>query len=178
MSSLLSVCTVLVVALLVPQAWPAGQSNTAPRTSISSATAKEKTATAQPTGKSRPKVLRGKASWYGREFEGKKTASGTTFHANENTAAAKAIPLGATAKVTNLRNGRSTHVKVTDRGPMVPGRVLDVSKATAQQLGMTKKGVDPVKVTVVKPPPPKTTPASPNPAKSAGAPAMPDNSPR
>jgi rare lipoprotein A (peptidoglycan hydrolase) len=157
MNNFICICGLLLVDLLAPQAPSARLPNSEADTSSghrSGAKAHRKVERANRNV--RPRILRGSASWYGRHFEGKKTASGTTFHADGHTAAAEGIPLGSTVKVTNLKNGRSARVKVTDRGPKVPGRVVDVSKGTAEQLGMTEKGVTPVKVTVVKPPPPKT----------------------
>ena len=117
----------------------------------------------------RRRSLRGLASWYGRHFEGKKTASGEPFHADGQTVASKTIPLGSTVKVTNLKTGDSATAKVTDRGPYVPGRVVDVSKGVAQELGMTEKGVTPVKVTVVKPPPEKIEATAPESDQPKGA---------
>ena len=101
------------------------------------------------------KVIRGKASFYGGSdgFDGQTTANGDTFDHHEHTAAAKTIPLGSTAKVTNLKTGKSTVVTVTDRGPYVPGRKIDLSKDAAKEIGITKKeGVAPVKIEVTKPP--------------------------
>jgi rare lipoprotein A len=102
------------------------------------------------------KVITGKASFYGGSdgFDGQTTANGDTFDHHEHTAAAtKAIPLGSTAKVTNLKTGKSTVVTVTDRGPYVPGRKIDLSKDAAKEIGITKKeGVAPVKIEVTKPP--------------------------
>jgi rare lipoprotein A len=103
------------------------------------------------------KVITGKASFYGGSdgFDGKTTASGETFDHHDHTAAAKskAIPLGSTAKVTNLRTGKSTVVEVTDRGPYVRGRKIDLSKDAAKEIGITKKeGVAPVRIEVTKPP--------------------------
>ncbi len=101
------------------------------------------------------KVITGKASFYGGSdgFDGKTTANGETFDHHDHTAASKAIPLGSKAKVTNLKTGKSTVVKVTDRGPMVPGRKIDLSKDAAKDIGLTKKqGVAPVKIEVTKPP--------------------------
>ncbi len=101
------------------------------------------------------KVIRGKASFYGGSdgFDGQTTANGDTFDHHDHTAAAKTIPLGSEAKVTNLKTGKSTKVTVTDRGPYVPGRKIDFSKDAAKEIGITKKeGVAPVKIEVVKPP--------------------------
>ena len=73
-------------------------------------------------------------------------ADGTRFDPASNAAASKTLPLGTTARVTNLRNGRSALVTVRDRGPYVAGRVLDVSPADARQLGMKRQGVAPVAI--------------------------------
>ena len=101
------------------------------------------------------KIITGKASFYGGSdgFDGQTTANGDTFDHHEHTAAAKTIPLGSEAKVTNLKTGKSTKVMVTDRGPYVPGRKIDLSKDAAKEIGLTKKeGVAPVKIEVTKPP--------------------------
>jgi rare lipoprotein A len=88
----------------------------------------------------------GEASWYGPGFEDKKTASGDHFDSNSLTAASPTLPLGSKAVVTNLENGKKTHVTINDRGPYAKGRILDVSKAAAKKLGMTKDGAVKVKV--------------------------------
>ncbi len=101
------------------------------------------------------KVITGKASFYGGSdgFDGQTTANGDTFDHHDHTAAAKTIPLGSKAKVTDLKTGKSTVVTVTDRGPYVPGRKIDLSKDAAKDIGLTKKeGVAPVKIVVTKPP--------------------------
>jgi hypothetical protein len=88
----------------------------------------------------------GRASWYGPGFVGKKTASGDIFDDNKLTAAHKTLPLGSKAKVTNLSNGRSVRVEINDRGPFVDGRIIDLSKAAAHELGMVEDGVVQVRV--------------------------------
>lgn len=93
----------------------------------------------------------GEASFYGKGFHGKKTASGERFDQQDLTAAHPALPLGSEAKVTNLENGKSVEVEINDRGPYVKGRDLDVSKAAAQELGMKKDGEAPVKIEAVVP---------------------------
>jgi rare lipoprotein A (peptidoglycan hydrolase) len=92
------------------------------------------------------RVLRGKASWYGPRFHGKKTANGDIFDQRKLTAAHKTLPLGSKAIVTNLENGNSVEVEINDRGPYVPGRVIDVSYAAARKLGFVETGVAPVEV--------------------------------
>jgi len=78
----------------------------------------------------------GKASWYGGQFNGRKTANGETFDSNTLTAAHRTLPLGSWIRVTNLHNNKSVLVKVNDRGPMVENVVLDLSYAAAQRLGI------------------------------------------
>lgn len=91
---------------------------------------------------------KGHASYYAGKFAHKKMANGRKMNPQDNVAASKTLPLGTTAKVTNLENGKSATVKVEDRGPYVDGRVVDVSPKVAQELEMKKHGVVPV---VVKP---------------------------
>src|SRR5262244_2575852 len=86
------------------------------------------------------------ASWYGPGFHGRETASGETFNQRALTAAHRTLPLGTEAKVTNLETGQSVIVTINDRGPYVKGRYLDLSRAAAKQIGLTKKGVAKVKI--------------------------------
>ncbi|MBX3009713.1 MAG: septal ring lytic transglycosylase RlpA family protein [Melioribacteraceae bacterium] len=87
-----------------------------------------------------------KASWYGPRFHGKQTANGESYNQMALTAAHKTLPFGTLLRVTNLKNGESVIVRINDRGPFIEGRDLDLSKGTAQSLGMIKKGVVKVKV--------------------------------
>ena len=89
---------------------------------------------------------KGEASWYGSDFHGKKTANGEKFDQHKMTAAHPTLPLGTDAKVTNLETGKSVDVEITDRGPYKKGRDIDMSKAAAKKLGMTKDGDAPVKI--------------------------------
>jgi peptidoglycan lytic transglycosylase len=91
----------------------------------------------------------GLASWYGKDFHGKKTANGEYFNMNALTAAHKTLPLPSFVKVTNLSNGRSIVLRVNDRGPFVNDRLLDVSRRGAQLLGFHKQGVTRVRIQVV-----------------------------
>jgi rare lipoprotein A len=94
-----------------------------------------------------PKVEQvGDASWYGPAQNGKETASGETFDQNKLTAAHPTLPLGTKAVVTNLETGKSVAVTINDRGPYVKGRKIDLSRAAAQKIGMTKEGVAKVKI--------------------------------
>lgn len=86
------------------------------------------------------------ASFYGEDFEGKKTASGEAFHSSALTAAHKSLPFGTELKVTNPKSGASVNVRVTDRGPFVEGRSLDLSQEAARRLGFTEKGVVQVRI--------------------------------
>lgn len=91
----------------------------------------------------------GKASWYGRWHQGRKTASGERFDMNKLTAAHPSLPLGTEARVTNLETGRSVEVTVNDRGPYVKGRSIDLSARAAQVLGMKSQGVATVRIEVL-----------------------------
>lgn len=82
----------------------------------------------------------GMASWYGRQFNGRKTASGEVFNQNGLTAAHRSLPLNCYIKVTNKSNGKSVIVKVNDRGPFHANRVLDLSYGAAKQIGITNTG--------------------------------------
>lgn len=89
----------------------------------------------------------GKASYYARKFSGRKMADGTPMKPHGNDAASKTLPLGTTARVTNLETGKSATVTVRDRGPYVPGRIIDLSPSTAREIGITREaGVAPVEV--------------------------------
>jgi rare lipoprotein A len=92
------------------------------------------------------KPRKGKASLYGKKFHGKKMADGTPMNPQSNVAASKTLPLGTKAKVTNLENGKSEVVEIRDRGPYVPGRIVDLSPKTADTLDIKKQGVAPVEV--------------------------------
>lgn len=91
----------------------------------------------------------GLASWYGRQHQGRPTASGEAFDMNKLTAAHRTLPFGTRLRVTNVKNGKSVVVRVNDRGPHVPGRVLDLSYRAARALGMTDAGVARVEVVVL-----------------------------
>jgi len=86
----------------------------------------------------------GIASWYGREFEGRPTASGEIFDASQLTAAHPSLPFGTRVIVTNQHNNKSVTVRINDRGPFVPARIIDVSRAAAEQLDMIVTGTAPV----------------------------------
>ncbi len=91
----------------------------------------------------------GKASYYARKFQGRKMANGERYRRSKMIAAHKKLPFGTKVKVTNLNNNRSVKVKITDRGPFVRGRIIDLSEAAARKLGYINDGVAPVKMTVI-----------------------------
>ncbi|MBY0225572.1 MAG: septal ring lytic transglycosylase RlpA family protein [Hyphomicrobium sp.] len=86
------------------------------------------------------------ASYY---WQPQRVASGGWFNPNAMTAAHKTLPFGTKVRVTNRNNGRSVVVTINDRGPYIKGRIIDLSKAAAQQVGMTASGVAPVSVAVL-----------------------------
>lgn len=91
----------------------------------------------------------GIASWYGPDFHGKPTANGEIYDMNALTAAHKTLPMPVNVRVTNLENGRSLVLKVNDRGPFVNGRIIDVSRRSAQLLGFGAAGTAPVRVQIM-----------------------------
>jgi rare lipoprotein A len=100
----------------------------------------------------------GRASWYAGIFVGKKMADGNKMNPLNHSAASKTLPLGTTAKVTNLETGKSAVVTIEDRGPYVGGRIVDLTPATAEQIGLTQvKGVAKVEVAPITVPQPDGT---------------------
>ena len=93
----------------------------------------------------------GTASWYGEDFDGKETASGEPYNMYDLTAAHPTLPLGSYVKVTNLRNRKTVVVRINDRGPIVPGRIIDLSYGAAQALQFRQKGLQKVRLEVVQP---------------------------
>ncbi len=92
-------------------------------------------------------VQQGKASIYADKFHGRRTASGEIHDQNDLTAASRILPLGARAMVTNLETGKTVTVEITDRGPYVSGRVVDLSKRAAREIGLTpRQGIARVRV--------------------------------
>ena len=96
----------------------------------------------------------GRASIYAGKFQGRKMADGTRMNPQDDSAASKTLPLGTTAKVTNLETGESAVVTIRDRGPFVKGRIVDLSPATADKVGLARReGVSKVEVTPIVMPP-------------------------
>jgi rare lipoprotein A len=94
---------------------------------------------------------RGLASWYGKDFHGRKTSNGEIYNMYAMTAAHKTLPLGTHVRVKNLKNGRSVQVRVNDRGPFVRGRIIDLSYTAASKLGVVGPGTAPVEVVALAP---------------------------
>lgn len=94
-------------------------------------------------------IYTGKASWYGRDFHNKKTASGINYDMYTFTAAHRTLPLGTVVKVTDQHNGKNVLVCITDRGPYVRGRIIDLSFAAAQRLDLEERGVSKVALEVL-----------------------------
>ncbi len=109
---------------------------------------------------SKKHVERGIASWYGTKFHGRRTSSGEPYDMYEMTAAHKTLPLPTYVMVTNLRNGRSTVVKVNDRGPFHENRIIDLSYAAATKLGIIGKGTGLVEIQTIDPAHPYQTPVA------------------
>ena len=94
-------------------------------------------------------IAGGSASYYAAKFEGRPTANGERYRAGELTAAHRSLPFGSKVRVTNPANGRSVTVRINDRGPFTAGRVIDVSRAAAQELGLIARGHAPVELAVI-----------------------------
>ncbi len=94
-------------------------------------------------------IQRGIASWYGKEFHGKRTASGEIFNMYKRTAAHRTLPFGTYVLVRNLRNNRTTIVRINDRGPFVKNRIIDLSYMAAKDIGLIGPGTAPVEIVVL-----------------------------
>jgi rare lipoprotein A len=103
----------------------------------------------QPVESAAAHALHGLASWYGGRFNGRPTASGERFDMNAMTACHPTLPFGSMVRVVNLDNHRSVVVRITDRGDLIKGRVIDLSYGAAKQLALLKPGIAPVEVEVL-----------------------------
>jgi len=102
------------------------------------------------------KVWVGNASWYGPNFDGKKTANGERFNAESLTAAHPNLPFGSWVRVVNTRNGKVEVVRINDRGPYQEGREIDVSYRVARKIGLIHSGVSQVRLELMQLPPKRT----------------------
>lgn len=100
-----------------------------------------------PTGPD-AKIVYGVASWYGQEFHGRRTANGEIYNMYAHTAAHRSLPFGTKVRITNLRNGRVTVVRINDRGPFVRGRDIDLSYIAASELKMLNSGLEKVRMEI------------------------------
>lgn len=117
------------------------------------------TGSAKPKAKKTPQATQndprpyqiGRASWYGKQFDGRTTASGEPYDMFQLTAAHRQLPLGTWVKVTNLRNGKWVIVRINDRGPVPESRIIDLSYGAAQLLDLRARGVERVRLDIVTP---------------------------
>ena len=140
----------VAIAFLIVSLGAAQGPNNSEATPAPSNSVQNKPKVQKQPGKSQPYQI-GTASWYGEYFDGKPTASGEPYDMYDMTAAHLTLPLGSYVKVTNLRNGRAVVVRVNDRGPIIPGRIIDLSYGAAAALGYDKRGLQRVRLDVVRP---------------------------
>lgn len=95
---------------------------------------------------------RGEASWYGEPYHGRRAASGEIFDMEQLTAAHRTLPFQTWVAVTNLNNGKQVEVRITDRGPFINGRIIDLSRAAAREIDLLRSGVAPVELRVIEAP--------------------------
>jgi rare lipoprotein A len=138
----------LALAFFVASLGAAQGPNISEATSAPSSSAQTRPEVRKQAGKPKPYQI-GTASWYGEDFDGKPTASGEPYDMYDMTAAHLTLPLGSYVRVTNLRNGKAVVVRVNDRGPIVPGRIIDLSYGAATALGYDKRGLQRVRLDVV-----------------------------
>ena len=136
--------TLCIVGLGAAQGPNISEATAAPVSSI------QKTPQVRKQVKTKPYQV-GTASWYGQIFDGKPTASGELYDMYDMTAAHLTLPMGSYVRVTNLRNGRAVVVRVNDRGPIVPGRIIDLSYGAAQALEFRQRGLQRVRLDLVNP---------------------------
>ena len=153
MRTIFPVERVAAVALLACAFAAGAAQSVAPARAGDGAAAQKATPPGRPDLSGRKRV--GKASFYAKKFAGRKMADGTRMDPRDDNAASKTLPLGTKARVTNLDTGQSATVTIQDRGPYVPGRIVDLSPATAQKIGLTHAtGVAPVEVAPIAVPQP------------------------
>jgi rare lipoprotein A len=134
LSATLLLCAVGVVVGALASGKRAAVDAAQPDTQLPSGTATPPDTRPDLSGRKRT----GKASFYGKQFNGRKMADGTPMDPHDDNAASKTLPLGTTAKVTNVETGQSAEVTIQDRGPYVKGRIIDLSPATAREIGLDR----------------------------------------
>ena len=138
------------LAILISVASLGAGAAQAPNSSESGSTQLKAAKSTQVQRKHRPKAYQvGTASWYGADFQGKPTATGEPFDMYDFTAAHPSLPLGSYVRVTNLHNGKSAIVRINDRGPVVEGRIIDVSYSVARALDFKSRGLQTVRLDLV-----------------------------
>jgi rare lipoprotein A len=141
--------SVLVAVSLGSAEGPKGSGSKDTQVTLPTPAAQTVKASSAARPKAHPPYQVGTASWYGEYFEGRATASGEPFHMYDLTAAHPTLPLGTWVRVTNLSNGRRISVRINDRGPIVPGRIIDLSYSAAQALAFEEKGLQQVRLDLV-----------------------------
>lgn len=148
---LLSACSHKPVTVAVPPAPPNAPEGTPP---IESGQSQPPQDIEVPPGTKPLLIETGIASWYGAPYHNRRGSNGEIYDMHAMTAAHRTLPLGSIVRVTNPANGSSAIVRITDRGPFIAGRVIDLSQAAAQQIGLIRKGTAEVRVEVLKTPAP------------------------
>ena len=120
-----------------------------PALSVSTVSVEDSAADKVPAAEEPLLVLEGSASWYADALAGRSTASGEPYDPSDLIAAHRALPFGTRLRVTNLANGRVVEVRVIDRGPFIAGRILDLSRSAAEQIGILRAGHGRVRVEVL-----------------------------
>ena len=136
---------ILVIVVLITGLEAASRNNRHPEEYVQSNT------TSRLRPNHRKPYQKGTASWYGRHFHGKATASGEPFDMYQFTAAHRQLPLGTMVRVTNLKNGESVVVRVNDRGPVPKSRIIDLSYGAARMIGLSGAGLEPVRLDILEP---------------------------
>jgi len=149
---LLSACSHKPVTVAVPPAPPATPEGIPPVESGQSQPPQETIEV--PSGTKPLLVETGIASWYGAPYHNRRGSNGEIYNMHAMTAAHRTLPLGSIVRVTNPTNGNSVVVRITDRGPFIAGRIIDLSQAAAKQIGLIQKGTAQVRVEVLKTPAP------------------------
>ena len=116
---------------------------------LAGACAQRKAPSSSPASIEHHRAETGKASWYGKAHQGKRTASGERFDMHALTAAHRTLPFGTIVRVTDLKNGKSVNVRINDRGPFHHDRIIDLSYEAARKLGFVERGTARVEVVVV-----------------------------
>ncbi len=149
-------CSHKPVSVAVPEAPPPAQAQQLPE----SANAGPQTNTEQTDFPLDAKPLwseTGIASWYGAPYHNRRASNGEVYDMHAMTAAHRTLPLGTIVRVTDIKTGSSALVRITDRGPFIEGRIIDLSRSAAEKIGIVQRGTAEVRIDVLKTPSPMTT---------------------